>query len=271
MTWVVGASSLFGYGALVSDIQVTFGESRGEQPRRENLLRKIYDLGGPMGCGFSGSVKVGFGLVDSLRTLLRERPQLLTRCGWDPLLVAQEWAPIAKSIFFAPSNTAERKHGSAFLIVGLSPHLQSGGPGFPKVHVIRFASPDFIPRNTTAAMAIRHIGSGARVKAYKDAVRPLLDPRTGYAVPLEMHGVGMWADSIGRAMSRAINELYYPGIGQHMHIFGYSRSGNVHSNNDEEFIMPVARSFKMPPVATSYEELMTMADALRCNAASATC
>jgi hypothetical protein len=40
MTWVIGASSVFGYGAMMSDVRVRFSDGR-----KRDLLQKAYPVG----------------------------------------------------------------------------------------------------------------------------------------------------------------------------------------------------------------------------------
>ena len=60
MTWVVGAPSVFGYGALYSDVQVTFADGN-----TRDLVQKAYPLSNFIAAGFAGSVRVGFMLLQS--------------------------------------------------------------------------------------------------------------------------------------------------------------------------------------------------------------
>src|SRR5437870_12835811 len=79
MTWIVGATSLYGYGALYSDVQVTF---RGGMTR--DLIQKAYPLSNFIAAGFSGSVRIGFHLLQSLSDCLRLPEEDLRTQAWDP-------------------------------------------------------------------------------------------------------------------------------------------------------------------------------------------
>jgi hypothetical protein len=54
MTWVIGASSIFDYGAMMSDVRVTFSNGR-----TLDLLQKAYPVGPYIVAGFAGSVRIG--------------------------------------------------------------------------------------------------------------------------------------------------------------------------------------------------------------------
>lgn len=63
MTWVLGASSLFGYGVMLSDVQVSVGE------KRFDILQKAYPLSNYILGGFAGSVQIGFMFLQSLSNI----------------------------------------------------------------------------------------------------------------------------------------------------------------------------------------------------------
>ena len=57
---------MFGYGALYSDVQVTFPDGS-----TKDLLQKAYPLSNFIAAGFAGSVRIGFMLLDSLSQFLQ--------------------------------------------------------------------------------------------------------------------------------------------------------------------------------------------------------
>src|SRR6202035_2853935 len=67
MTWVIGVATPFGYGAAISDIQVTWPESG----RTLDCLRKVYALSPFFVGGFAGSVSLGFQLLGDMASCLR--------------------------------------------------------------------------------------------------------------------------------------------------------------------------------------------------------
>jgi hypothetical protein len=58
MTWILGSAPSFGYGALISDVRVSW--SNGAKLDR---LQKIYPIGAGLMAGFAGSVAVGFWMI----------------------------------------------------------------------------------------------------------------------------------------------------------------------------------------------------------------
>lgn len=110
MTWVVGGSSLFGYGVMLSDVRVTFKDGT-----EADLVRKAYAVGPFIVAGFAGSVMIGFGLLASLRKCLSPIDE--TKKAWKPSFVAQHWSPLAAQLF-ARAPVDEQKPRSHVLMVG---------------------------------------------------------------------------------------------------------------------------------------------------------
>jgi hypothetical protein len=81
MTWVVGATSFFGYGALYSDIRVTFSDGT-----NEDILQKAYPITNFIAAGFAGSVRIGFCLLQSLAESTWLPDQVESTHAWDPVL-----------------------------------------------------------------------------------------------------------------------------------------------------------------------------------------
>ena len=88
MTWVVGATSMFGYGALYSDVQVTFPDGT-----TKDLIQKAYPITNFIAAGFSGSVRVGFSLLQSLAECTLLPDEALGTQAWEPVWVARRWGP----------------------------------------------------------------------------------------------------------------------------------------------------------------------------------
>jgi hypothetical protein len=65
MTWVIGASSIWGSGVMLSDVRVTFANGR-----EVDLIKKAFPVGRFICAGFAGSVQIGFQLIDHLRKYL---------------------------------------------------------------------------------------------------------------------------------------------------------------------------------------------------------
>ena len=90
MTWVVGATSIFGYGVAVSDIQVTCNASG----RHMDVLKKVFPVGKYIAAGFAGDVRAGMAMVTELRNFLNLHGIPEHEC-WEPRWVAGNWPPRA--------------------------------------------------------------------------------------------------------------------------------------------------------------------------------
>jgi len=82
MTWIIGTVPPFGYSILVSDIRVSW--SNGTE---RDCLQKMHKIGDDYLCGFAGSVRVGFRLLDLLSY------QLPSKQARGPKYIAQDWIP----------------------------------------------------------------------------------------------------------------------------------------------------------------------------------
>lgn len=257
---------MLGYGAVISDVQVTFrsGETA-------DLIQKAYPLGNFIVGGFSGSVMIGFRLLHNLSNKLRIPPEIARSNAWDPPWVANEWAATAKAIFqSAPPE--EKKLGVHILLVGISPNEHMGAPEFPRVYVIRFASPNFTPDFLRRAHVACSIGTGARIREYKRAIKPLFDIRSNM-IQAEVAGFGNWARMLASSMSNVIEAHPKNGISKHLHVFALRRGELIHTNNDQT-IFPSGEEpivIEMPKVARSYGEFLAMAEQYKSSTSCATC
>jgi hypothetical protein len=164
MTWVVGATSVFGYGALYSDVQVTFADGN-----TRDLVQKAYPLSNFIAAGFAGSVRVGFMLLQSLVDFIRLPDGTLRTHAWDPVWVATQWAPIARSVFEG-APPSERSLGARILMLGASP-TENAGLG-ARMFLCRFADPWFKPGIMGRFIMSCGIGSGSGVLEYKRWIKP---------------------------------------------------------------------------------------------------
>lgn len=264
MTWIIGASTFFGYGAVVSDVQVTF-----KNGTTRDILQKTYPISNFVVAGFSGSVRIGFMLLQSLSDFLQLPSGLEETHAWDPIWVSTNWAPIARDVFkSAPSE--EKSLGSRLLLVGASP-TESSGLG-SKIIFTRFTSPNFAPEIMTKAIKLCSIGSGSRVSEYKRAIKPLLRLHSGIN-QAEVMNEGGWARTLMSCISRTINNHPTVGVSRHLSLL-HVRHGGVYEENNDETIYPrdaVPIEIRMPNIARSYSQFEDMAGQLNINSAGAVC
>src|ERR1700677_3626888 len=93
MTWVIGSPTSFGYVIGLSDVQVTWGQNG----QSRDCLQKVYQVAPFLAAGFSGSVRLGFRLLDDLASFLSPWPK--PGESWIPRWVAIKWYRRARRIF----------------------------------------------------------------------------------------------------------------------------------------------------------------------------
>jgi hypothetical protein len=149
VTWVLGTGVAFGYGALIGDVRVTFADGT-----EVDALQKIHPVGRNLMAGFSGSVEVGFKMIDDLqRSFGNEQTIDLL---WHPSRAAWIWRRRARRIF-ACAPKALRDCGCSLLLVGAWPNSDRELPAYARC--VRMIAPEFTPER------VRHftwasIGSG---------------------------------------------------------------------------------------------------------------
>jgi hypothetical protein len=232
------------------------------------LLQKAYFVGNCIAAGFAGSVRIGFRLIKSLTEGLAP-PRGMEAHPWDLRVVAPQWAPTAKRIF-SDAPDEERKLGSQLLLVGASPDPQTGSP-FPRIDIARLAAPEFTPR-FSSGLSVRHIGSGAKVAAYRRSLRPLFR-LTSRIHRAHLAGVHEWARQLAFSVTVSVRDHPDHGIGDHLHVIGV-RLGDmsIYTNDMTTYAAdkpPLV--LKMPKVAHSWEEFVSMAQAAEAGASGASC
>lgn len=264
MTWVVAASTIYGYGALYSDVQVTFRDGA-----TRDLLQKAYPVGNFVAAGFAGSVKIGFLLIQSLMDYLALPEEALDKFAWDPVVAAVEWAPIAKAVFQS-AGPEEQTLESRFLLVGVSP-TETSGLG-ARVYFARFASPDFDPKIMSRAIKVCGIGTGAGVAEYKHSIKPLFRLTSGI-LKAEIGRPGGWGNQLGHSISHKLGRSPRSGISRHLHMIIVERGGFQFGKSDQTIHHPDGTKIehKMPAVARGYEEFLAFSRSAGHDGACATC
>lgn len=266
MTWICAASTIYGYGAVFSDVKVTFRDGR-----TEDLIQKAYPVSNFIAAGFAGSVRIGFMLMQSLGNFLRTPVNMHATHAWDPCWVSEKWAPIAKSVFdTAPDVERRVEGGTSLLMVGTSPTEECGLGA--RVYFTRFVSPDFRPGIMARSIKLCSIGSGARRPEYKRRLKPLFRLTSGILTGEVMHQGG-WARALGFSISRALADSPQNGISQHLHVLIVRRGGILVETNDETIYPPDGPpiELRMPSVAQGYAQFLERADGVGHDAAGAVC
>jgi hypothetical protein len=150
MTWVLGAAIPFGYGAIVSDVRVTWGDGR----IHHDVLQKVYPVGSMMTAAFAGSVEIGFELIADMQRCFALGPG---RSWFEPKVVAWRWRRRARRMF-EQAEPARQRLGASLILVGMSREMNGA---FRRARCIRMVSPtfepEFVPELTWAS-----IGTGTQ-------------------------------------------------------------------------------------------------------------
>jgi hypothetical protein len=260
MTWVVGMPSWFGYSLGLSDICVTLGDRS-----TVDCLQKIYPVGRFVALGFSGSVQIGFAMVDRLADLLVTAPGE----AWDTEIVAQWWPEQARLVFDGFPEKA-RNGKSSLMMLSVHPNRDNGAFPLPFAHIFR--SPNFnpIPIRTNDAASI---GSGTQVDACRETLERLCNDEEHR---LELMQMAQVKDGIlqvlGLDFAQLLEKAQPKGISPHMHLCAVRRGEIAIAPNDYtrfEDSGPVA--FTMPKVATSWLGLLQMLNARGASAEGSVC
>jgi|GEM_PF-1232859 len=270
MTWVIGESSKFGYGLLVSDIQVRFSNGK-----TANILQKVYPLGKFIAGGFAGSVKIGFDLLDSLKKFLQP-PVIYEKdyCVY-PHWVAEKWSNEALSVWNNSSEN-EKNLGSKFLIVAAYPSNDYNYLfGNCKICIIRVSSPEFKPKIINK-IGIWSIGSGSQVKEYKNAIKSLIKNEItpeDEVFGIELFQPGTIATNFLFRLSRTIEKRPNE-FSKNLHMVTVKVGEIFICNNDTRIYRPNTDKpeiIEMPKVAKSYSEFCIMCKGRNIDASGAKC
>lgn len=259
---MIGASTLYGYGAVISDVQVTFADGTAA-----NLAQKAFPVSNFIACGFAGSVQIGYAMIERLRRCLAIPAHLADTKAWDPPYVAKRFSGEARALF-AAAPKEERALGCALLMVGASPKEPLGVGA--RIFLMRLASPDFAPSISGRAIQVRSIGNGARVRAYKQSIKSLMRPTSGIRQG-EIGAPGGWAQALSMAINLRVQKEPAVGVSAGHHLL-IVRRGEI---SGEYVEMPVVGSVDdndvMPELAGSYSEFSALCLQRSLQSAGASC
>lgn len=251
MTWIVGAAAPAGYAVGISEIRVTFSDGS-----QRDCLQKIYPMARFIAAGFAGSVRIGFEMLNGLAFQLRGAPENM---AFFPQEVADCLTPLARDVFQS-SPPEERALHSHLMLLGAHPTDDVGIPGMARcsVHILR--SPEFVPALAQIGEVVS-IGSGSGFPPYQEALASLSSNPMSL-LHGEMMGIGGSSLILSMVIQKTIEKNPVPGISPHAHICLVYR-GFVGVNTNDEKIYPQTGEtieFRMPKVATSWEEFAIMDD-----------
>lgn len=238
MTWVIGASTIFGYGIVISDIRVTCQTSG----KTMDVLQKAFPMGKWMVAGLAGEVSIGLTLLRSLQLLFDEMILAPDECC-EPEWVAAKWSKEAKRMYadVARDNDSDECH---ILTVGLQP-TSTDTLGGATVCVSVYRSPDFVPETVLAGNQVQSIGSGAQVVQYRESLECMISDEDLVYMQGEVGSIGGFGRVIWDMLRRDVTLHPVEVVSPHFHLF-LIRLGGI-----EEW-----RSPQMPDVAHNWPELL---------------
>lgn len=250
MTWVIGAPTMFGYSVAMADIQVTLTFPNGKKEYID-ALQKLFLVGRFVAAGFSGSVEVGYILLDDL---IRWAHLPNDKTAWIPDCLTMKWRRRAKYIFSKLPKNKQRY--TEILLASVYPQRDNGIPGEPQTYYCILRSPNFDVEKINPGK-IGSIGSGNNVIKYKKSLEKL---NTGFnpLMQLEVGTPGGYGQAISMVLSLDVKNYPTPGISPHFHIVIVRRGDgkmlfgtNNHVTHNKDGSKTV---FKMPVVASTWRE-----------------
>jgi len=252
MTWIVGTASLFGNSILVSDISVTFTDNYGQQ-KHVDCLQKIYPLGRFILGGFSGSIKIGFGLLTILSLQLRNIPD---DNAWVVDIISHTWLPRLLRRFFKESEESEKALGSQLILASVHP-TKNRAASWPWSYVHTFSAPDFEPCKADAREVLA-IGKGSKKDVYMEALKKLcssFDLMQGILMG-ESGQAQLLAHSINKIVldspTEGISTLFQIGLVMKNRYSIHDHEYRTYSKNGEK------KEIKFPKIARTYREFETL-------------
>ncbi len=243
MTWIVGASTLFGYGVVISDIQVSCGVSG----PRIDILQKAYPVSKYIVAGFAGDVFPGFALLNNLWRFLNSPPLENDEC-WDPQWVAENWPKEAQKVY-QQIEKENKYQGTDILMMGLKAFVNQKKRifGDAKGHLTVFRSPDFLPETEEGGRKAMSIGCGAFVPKYTNMLENLMRDENLTYMKGEIYNPGGYGRRIAENLKWIVQKNPEDGISEHFQLF-VVRLGEIRLFN----------STGMPKLAKSWDELNAM-------------
>lgn len=277
MTLIVGAPTMFGYGFGISDVRVALSDGV-----EVDCLQKIYPIGRHFAAGFAGSVEIGFAMLDELRRLSTYADE---RFACDPRIVFREWPRCARSVF-SKFGAAEQDAGRDLIFIMVHPQEHVGNPAWPRSFVYIFGSPTFEGENV-AVHTLGSLGSGNDYPRCRDAIENFAADRSREELYLqgEVGCQGGMASMLGIGLTEILKEVQPRGVSSHLHYCWVYRGQTIIKTNDhtvegrwtiaelgpginqmsriesptipgQPVLVEGYRSFDMPKLATSWEELL---------------
>jgi hypothetical protein len=248
MTWIVAKSFLSGYVALLSDVQVTWKNGR----LRKDCLKKVYPVAPNMVAGFSGSVDIGFLLLNDLANYIAH---ITDKDKFSmPRDVAHQWHRRARKIY-SELPKHQQKLGCSIILAGSSPNERLGDSPFNRTDIIVFRNKNGFEPRIHPQMKTASIGSGSLFKAYVDFMDGADDLKNMVGFMNADSKLGGAGENFALLASIILQSNPKAGVSPHIHctLVGtnaiYQRPLDFNSYVDD-----VKIEHKMPKVCETYNE-----------------
>jgi hypothetical protein len=225
MTWIIGSSAFWAGAILISDIRLSFIDS---SKKPEDCLQKIYPLSKQVMAGFSGSVIIGFEIIDQLREQMNNQtsempcninilahtriPRIARRAYKEALI---KYRPIYKK--------------SEIILASAHPTLKLGATPFARTSIHIFRDPDFNPVKADRRDIVS-IGSGTSMKPYLEALEQIKTDRS--LVQTGANSAKMVANIIGTRIMKTIENMPKEDVSSYLQ-FGVARQNEASVSNLE--------------------------------------
>lgn len=243
MTWVIGATSIFGYSVIVSDVQVTCMNTG----YGADLLQKVYPVGRYVAAGFAGDVPTGLSLIHYITKLLNPH-DMKDDERWEPRFVMENWGAVAKRLYEDMSKRYPVGE-THILLAGVEevPGMEVSELGGTVGIISVLKSPEFVPEIYEGGKQFASIGSGSLSKSHRQDLEHIMDDPDFVYVKGELGRSGGHGMMIAGVIQVMVRKNPLPGVSQHFHttLVGYS-SVEQH------------RSPEMPVVAANWSDLLKM-------------
>lgn len=262
MTWVIGTPSFWGYAVAISDIRVTWPNGV-----TQDCLQKVYPIERFLAAGFAGSVWFGLQSITDMQRYLH-----LSRAdeAWIPGKAILWWYRRAR-LAFQRAPDIVRGLGAELMILGVSPTVDLGIPGWAKPTVAILRSPDFFPR-FLKMNEVSSIGSGGGVWKYIEELEAL-NKDDDALLKMETSSRGGYARALHIVIHQVIADHPDECVSPHVHMCLLQRGRVAISNSDHATYSsdgpPVP--FVMPPIATNWEQFQELSRESGAEAVAAQC
>jgi hypothetical protein len=237
----------------VSDIQVSWRATGA----MHDCLQKVYEVAPFITAGFSGSVRLGFQLLEDLVQFLSPPPE--PGQSWIPRWVALKWHRRARRIFDS-MPALERGLGSSIMLMGVRPTDNSGCivGGHPDVIVMSAKScfeSEFVDFGD-----VRSIGSGNNVELYMHELKSL--PTNLALMKAEIGSPGGMGRAWGSTLAQLLRNHPTPGISQYVHhILVWRDRVDIRDLNLTKFSADGEKiDYSMPEVARGWTQFVNFAE-----------